>query len=107
VAAEDTSKPLVSKLLAVPSLRTRYLGYIRDIAERWLDWNKLGPIAEQYHALIRDELKTDNRKLSTFEEFDGGLVADRSGSLRSFVDQRRTFLMNHAEVKKVPALPPK
>ena len=31
--ASDTSKPLLSKLLAVPSLRARYLGYVRDIAE--------------------------------------------------------------------------
>ena len=43
VMANDPNKPLISKLLAVPSLRTRYLGYIRDIAEKWLDWKKLGP----------------------------------------------------------------
>src|SRR5438552_13777936 len=57
VAANDPNKPLISKLLAVPSLRTRYLGYVRDIAEKWLDWNKLSPIAQQYHALIAEHVK--------------------------------------------------
>jgi hypothetical protein len=37
VGADDTSRPLRSKLLAVPALRARYLKYVRDIAERWLD----------------------------------------------------------------------
>ena len=39
----DESKPLRSKLLAVPALRARYLSYVRDIAEKWLDWKTLGP----------------------------------------------------------------
>ena len=34
--ADDSNKPLISKLLAVPKLRARYLGYVRDIAEKWL-----------------------------------------------------------------------
>src|SRR6266446_472746 len=51
----DENKPLISKLLAVPALRTRYLGYMRDIAEKWLDWKKLGPVVEQYRSLIEEE----------------------------------------------------
>ena len=51
-AAGDESKPLISKLLAVPSLRARYLACVRDIANQWLDWDKLGPIAQRYQALI-------------------------------------------------------
>src|SRR5207344_1215741 len=33
VAANDPAKPMLSKLLAVPALRARYLGYVRDIAQ--------------------------------------------------------------------------
>ena len=33
VGLDDTSKPLRSKLLAVPALRERYLAYVRDIAD--------------------------------------------------------------------------
>jgi hypothetical protein len=107
--ANDPDKPLLSKLLAVPQLRARYLAYIRQIAEQWLDWSKLGPIVAQYRALIADEVRADPRKLSSFEAFQQG-VADRPAtdtlalgrgtSLRSFAEQRRAFLLNHPEVQK-------
>ena len=48
-------KPLRSNLLAVPALRARYLGYVHDIAENWLDWKMLEPLVTQYQALIADE----------------------------------------------------
>ena len=103
VAANDTSKPLISKLLAVPSLRAKYLGYVRQIATQWLDWNKLGPVAQQYHSLIADDVKKDTRKLDSTEGFLKGLNEDLEGdgapggrgtiSLQSFAEQRRTFLL--------------
>jgi hypothetical protein len=110
-AANDASKPLISKLLAVPSLRARYLAYVRDIAEKHLDWNKLGPIAQKYHALIADEVKADTRKLESTEAFIQGLKDDVHGGgggpgggdtigLKNFADQRRAFLLNLPEVKK-------
>jgi spore coat protein CotH len=112
IAAADPSKPLISKLLAVPSLRTRYLGYVRDIAEKWLDWNKLGPIATQYHSLIAEDVKADTRKLDSTEAFSRGLTDNVQGEgfggfggrgtigLKSFVDQRRAFLLKYTEAKK-------
>jgi len=108
--ADDPNKPLLNKLLAVPSLRTRYLGYIRDIAEKWFDWKKLGPLAQQHQAVVAADVKTDTRKLYPTEAFAKGVTEDveeqgfrgprRSMSLKSFVEQRREFLLNHPEVKK-------
>jgi len=106
---------LLSKLLAVPSLRARYLGYVRDIAEKWLDWNKLGPLAKQYQAVIVEAVKADTRKLDSTEAFFSGVDGVTQtqtqggfgpgggprGSLKSFAEQRRAFLLNHAEVKRV------
>ncbi len=110
VAANDANKPLISKLLAVPSLRARYLGYVREIAETWLDWKNLGPRVQQYQALIADAVKADTRKLSSFEAFEKGVAGDsvsgtgsgpgQVNSLKSFADQRRAYLLNHAETKK-------
>jgi len=37
---ERRSKPLRSRLLAVPALRARYLAHVRTIAEEWLDWKQ-------------------------------------------------------------------
>jgi hypothetical protein len=108
--ANDPNKALASKLLAVPALRERYLGYVRDIAQTWLDWNKLGPIAEGYHNLIADDVKRDTRKLESFEHFEKSLTEDIAGggfgpavkiSLKNFADQRREYLLNHPEIQKL------
>lgn len=95
VAASDASKPLISKLLAVPSLRARYLAYVRQIAERHLDWNQLGPRAEAYHALIADAVAADTRKLDSTEAFQKSLTEDegRTIALKNFADQRRAYLL--------------
>lgn len=106
-AADDANKPLLSKLLAVPALRQRYAGYVKDIAENWLDWSKLGPIAEARQALIADDVKRDTRKLDSFEAFQNSLTGEsgsRGGiSLKEFADQRRAYLLGHPEIQKLTA----
>jgi hypothetical protein len=92
IGLNDTSKPLRSKLLAVPALRARYVAHVRDIAERWLDWKKLGPLAKSYQAVIADEVKLDTRKLYSTEAFESGLDGGED-SLRRFVEARREFLL--------------
>lgn len=113
--ANDPRKPLLSKLLAAPSLKARYLGYVRAISEQWLDWSMLRPLVAQYRMLIEREVEGDTRKLSTTEAFREGLGLDapapqaeaggprRLPNLRTFVEQRRAFLLNHAEIRKIAA----
>jgi hypothetical protein len=98
IGLDDASKPLRSRLLAVPALRARYLAYVRDIAERWLDWKALEPIVEEYQSLIAKDVKDDTRKLYSFEAFESGLTAG-AGSLKSFVDTRRAFLIKVTDPK--------
>jgi hypothetical protein len=112
VSVKDAKKPLLSKLLAVPALRERYLAYIKDIAEKWLDWEKLGPIAKQYGGLIAEDVRLDTRKLESTAAFEKSIEGEseapnpeqrgprRSISLKSFAEQRRAYLLNHPEVKK-------
>jgi hypothetical protein len=113
VAAQDESKPLLSKLLAVPALRERYLRHVAEIAETWLDWNRLGPLAEAYHELIASEVDRDTRKLYPTESFLHSLQAGsrpeeslegpgRGGgvTLKEFAERRRAFLLAHPEVKR-------
>jgi hypothetical protein len=92
IGLDDASKPLRSKLLAVPALRERYLSYVRDIAQRWLDWSTLGPRVAQYQALIAGDVKADTRKLYSFEAFQND-VAGSERSLKAFVEKRRAFLL--------------
>ena len=102
--ADDPNKALLNKLLAVPALRTRYLGYMREIAEKWLDWNRLGPIAAEYHNLIAPYVKADTRKLESTDEFDKSLTGEMGGreiSLKAFADQRCAFLLAYPEIRKL------
>ena len=111
--AGNPDKVLISKLLAVPSLRSRYLAYVRDIAEKHLDWSKLGPIAEKYHALIAADVKLDTRKLEPTEAFLKGLTEDAASGngggpfggagaigLKNFADQRRAYLLKVTPIAK-------
>jgi len=110
VAVNDPNKPLCSRLLAVPALRARYLAYVRDMAEKWLDWNRLGPLAKKYHDLIAEDVKLDAKKLDTYEDFERSLSENEGPnagtgatiSLKSFVEQRRAFLLNHEAIKNLP-----
>ena len=112
VAIEDARKPLRSKVLAVPALRKRYLEHMRTLAEESLDWTKLGPLVARYRALIEKEVEADTKKLSSFDDFQR-TTADAPGSsgggrrsqppLRTFVEERRAFILAHPEVLKAAA----
>jgi hypothetical protein len=107
VGLNDASKPLRSKLLAVPALKKRYLEHVRTIASDSLDWKKLGPIVAGYQKLLEPELKLDTRKLTSFAAFQQAVSADssergpRDRSLFTFAQERRKFLLEHAEIKKL------
>lgn len=123
IGLDDSTKPLRSKLLAVPEYRARYLAYVRDIATKWLAWERLGPIARQYHDLIADDVKADTRKLDTTEAFleslEGSAAAATAGSgpggdrgfrggrekisLKAFAEQRRAYLLANPDVKAATA----
>jgi len=100
VAIDNPRMPLHSKLLAVPKFRQQYLANIREIAEKQLDWNSLGPLVAEYRELIGDEVNTDTRKLTSYDAFVQA-TADRPSDsantrtlpLRTFADQRREFLL--------------
>jgi hypothetical protein len=90
VGLTDATKPLRSRLLTVPALQAKYLEYCKDIATKWLDWNKLGPIAARAQNLIASDVRSDTRKLTTNEAFDASLQ-----QLKDFVDERRTYVLNY------------
>jgi hypothetical protein len=105
-AARDANKPLISRLLAVPALRERYLAHVRSIAEKSLDWQRLGPLAERLHDLIAADVRADGRKLDSTEAFEKSLTQDVPGNgfgpggggsmgLKHFADQRRAFLLGY------------
>lgn len=108
VGLENGRTPLRSKLLAVPTLRAKYLEDIKVIAEKSLDWKRLGPVVGEYRALMEKEVELDTRKLESLDAFRRATTDEpvpgggRGLSLRSFADQRRKYLLNYVEPKKGP-----
>ena len=110
VGLNDQRKPLRSRLLSVPSLKARYLGYVRDIAQEQLNWKKLGPVVGQYRTLIEKEVEADTRKLYPLAAFQNA-VADRAApaggpgmrgalSLKAFAEQRSSYLLKHSAIRQ-------
>jgi hypothetical protein len=99
VGLDDARKPLRSKLFAVPQWKARYLKYVREIADKSLDWKKLGPQVHQWRTLIEKEVELDTKKLSSFAAFQRVTAdnpapsTDRDFPLRTFADQRRAYLL--------------
>jgi hypothetical protein len=103
---DDPNKALRHKLLAAPGLRTRYLHYVGDIADKWLDWKRLGPLVERYQTLIADDVARDTRKLDSTEAFTTGVYGAADGTpppattIKGFADGRRAALLAHPDVVK-------
>jgi spore coat protein CotH len=85
VGMEDAKKPLRSRLLAVPSLKKKYLEYVRTIAS---DLKTIGPLVEKYRALLDKDVEADTRKLSSYEAFKGSET-----TLKNFAERRQEYLM--------------
>jgi CotH kinase protein/Lamin Tail Domain/EF hand len=113
VAMDDPTKPLRSKLLAVPNLKKKYLEFVRTIAEKDLQWSKLGSLITNSRALLEKDVEADTRKLSSFEDFLATMsdlapdptVQGRRSSLRSFLEQRSDFLLKHEAIAAVKSAP--
>lgn len=111
VGIDDPRKPLRSKILAVPKFREQYLRNMRTLAEKSMTWEKLGPVITHYRNLIEKEVEADTRKLDSLNDFRTAMAdqppADgqrgRTTNLKLFIEQRRKFLLNHPEIKKLEA----
>lgn len=124
---KDSGKPLISKLLAVPALKQRYLQYVKLLAENSLDWKKLGPMVENYTKMIDADVAADTHKLDTYDAFREGVgaaaapkseapggegAAGMEGppgrrsttSLKQFAEERRKYLLDLPILKDLPPL---
>jgi hypothetical protein len=109
VGLNNARTPLRSRILAVPSLRAKYVEHVRAVAESSLDWKNLGPVVAQFRELIVHDVESDTRKLQSFDAFQR-TTADETISpgargrelpLRAFADQRRKYLLDY----QMPAEP--
>jgi hypothetical protein len=104
---DDPANVLYSKLLAAPSLRARYLSYVREIADHWLNWQRLGPIAKAAQATIAADVKRETHSPTGYIRFVQDLDQDTAASegrtrdstvapnLKTFIEERRVFIQKN------------
>ena len=106
---ENEARPLLSRLMANPRIRARYLAHVRTIHEEWLESGRLEAQFETFHSLIKDHVRKDVKKLYPTEAFVMNLLEDdRSGrrptpGLKSFARSRRDYFRSFPEFQNEPA----
>ena len=101
--ADNQMRPVISRLLGIPEWKARYIAHVRTVTDEWLKWEVLEPVINEYHTLIDDEVRNDDKKLSSYQNFEAsadGNGGGRAPSFKQFVTQRREFLLNHPELNK-------
>jgi hypothetical protein len=94
-------RPLVQRLLENSRLRMRYTAHVRTILNDWISWDVVGPVVDELVELIDENIKSDTRKLYSYEQFAEGGGGERGGpTLRDFIDQRQIYLCTHEELTK-------
>ncbi len=127
IGLDDPRKPLRSRLLQVPEFRERYLKNLRQLANEDLLWSQLEPKIAAYVRLIEPIVVKDQKKLSSLDDFyqsiglsatseEAGKDGDRRpreaperfaafpgtpSTLKSFIERRREFLLNHPAIKNL------
>lgn len=91
---DEERAPLCSKVLAVPKWRAQYLDNCRALRDTWLDWDRVGPIVEQWRELVEPIVSKDDKALYGYDAFKEALGqgSDRRPGLRRFLEERRAFL---------------
>jgi len=101
------NKPVLSRVLAVPQLRQRYMAHYRS-ALRDMNWAYFGPRFAAQRALIDAAVQADPKKLYTYSAFQSnftstvnlgsGFSGGNIVGLEQFINQRASFLAGNAEL---------
>ena len=93
--ADDSSVPVMYRLMSIPKYRQRYLAHVRTILNSCFTEDLLNARIDAYRALIEAEVTADTKKLYTTQAFQSGIT-----TLKSFVKNRRTALLSNSEVNR-------
>ena len=89
----NANYPLLNKLLAVPSIRQRYLAHFRTILEESFNPTAMNKLIDQYAALIDSYIQNDTKKMMTYSQF-----TTEVSNLKNIVSARYNYLMSNPEV---------
>lgn len=91
--ANNANYPLLSKLLAVPSFRQRYLAHMGTILSERFNPTAMNALIDKHAVLIDSRIQADPKKFMTYAQFLSAVT-----SLKSIAAARYNNLMSNAEV---------
>ena len=91
--ANKVNYPLLNRLLAVPTIRQRYLAHFRTLLEDSFDPAIVHPLIDQYAAFIDTEVQSDPKKLYTYANFQS-----ETNVLKTFFTNRYNILKSNNEI---------
>jgi len=92
----NVNYPLLNKLLNIPEWRQRYLAHYRTILQETFTTEKANALIDTIDARIKAMVNSDTKKLYSYSQYTSGVPG-----LKTFVANRRTYLLNNAEVAQV------
>ncbi len=104
---DNTTKPLISKLLEDPNYKKIYLSHLRTIMQDWFISGKFEKRAKELQAGIRKEVVADPNKYYTIADFDVSLAKtvgkkSKIPGLLELMTRRTAFLKTHPELSVFP-----
>ncbi len=85
--------PLLNRLLAVPSIRQRYLAHMRTLTNEVLEPVAFNALVDQFDALISAGVQADPKKLYSNTQYN-----TEKQTIKTFVQNHRNTLRNHVEM---------
>jgi len=92
----NANYPLLNKLLNIPEWRQRYLAHYRTILNETFTTDNANALIDSLNAQINAKVSSDPKKLYTYNQYTNGIAG-----LKTFVANRRTFLLNNTEVAQL------
>ena len=90
---DNTDFPLLNRMLAVPSIRQRYLAHVRLILQEYFNPLYIDAKIDFWEELIDELVQEDPKKFYSYSQFLSSIT-----SLKEDVATRRNFLLNNAEL---------
>ena len=88
--------PVMNRLFAVPTMRQRYLAHLRTLINETFDEKATNATIDKYASFIDSLVLKDPKKMTSYAQFQNAIPA-----LKSFISNRRNYLLNNTEVKEV------
>lgn len=88
--------PLLNRLLAVPSIRQRYLAHFRTLIADEMTPAQFNALVDQYDARINAGVQADTKKLYSNSQYN-----TEKQTIKNFVQNRRNNLLNNPEMNAV------